>query len=284
MQYIDTHTHVVSPDTVRYPRSPLGGVQSGWSSRGSMTGAGLVQAMDDAGVERALVVQASTVYGFDNSFVADSVAEGGRNRLLGVGSVNLLASDVLDRLEHWIHDRGLVGLRVFSTGSTMPEQADWLDSEQTFPAWRWLEENGVPVCIQARPSAAPMIERILTLFPDLSVLLDHAGLPNLDGGPPYAHAQATFALSRFPNVRLKLTNDNLERADLIEGGANALVHALVDHFGANRIAWGTNFPATAGSLATLVGLAEGAMAGLSDADRSAIFQGTAREVYSGLSA
>jgi hypothetical protein len=30
MKIVDIHTHVISPDTARYPLSPLGGKQSEW--------------------------------------------------------------------------------------------------------------------------------------------------------------------------------------------------------------------------------------------------------------
>src|SRR5262245_38349259 len=74
MPVIDIHPPIVSPDTQRYPLAPLGGVQSTWSSKRPTTYQDLLNAMDDAGVDKAAIVHASTAYGYDNRYVADAVA------------------------------------------------------------------------------------------------------------------------------------------------------------------------------------------------------------------
>ncbi|WP_067672865.1 amidohydrolase family protein [Nocardia miyunensis] len=279
MRYIDIHTHVISPDRDAYPLDPLGGVQSGWSQERTLTPRQLLDAMDEAGADKAVVVQASTAYGFDNSYVADSVEKHGDGRLLGVGSVDILAGDATDRLDHWVNQRGLVGIRLFSTGSTMPSQATWLNDPRTFDAWGWMQDNDLPVCVQMRLSGIPRLLDILARFPRLRIVLDHAAQPDLEGGPPYPNSAALFELSRFENVHLKLTNDNFERAAAREGGAQGLVAALVEHFTARRIAWGTNFPATEGRMSDLVRAAETALAGLDERDRQMIFADTALSLY-----
>src|SRR5436190_20649364 len=70
---VDTHTHVISPDQVRYPLAPVGGKQSDWSAHHPTDHDTLLRSMDDAGIERAMVVQASTAYGNDNRYAADAV-------------------------------------------------------------------------------------------------------------------------------------------------------------------------------------------------------------------
>jgi predicted TIM-barrel fold metal-dependent hydrolase len=279
MRHIDIHTHVISPDREAYPLAPLGGIQSSWSQQRTLTPGQLLDAMDEAGEDKAVVVQASTAYGFDNSYVADSVEKAGDGRLLGVGSVDFLALDVTTQLDHWINQRGLVGIRLFSTGSTMPSQATWLDDPQTYDAWEWVQANEVPVCVQMKLSGIGRLHNILDRFPQTTLILDHAAQPDLVGGPPYLNSAPLFELSRFKNVHLKLTNDNFERAARQEGGAAGLASALVQHFGAHRIAWGTNFPATDGTLPDLVGHADSCLAHLDEQDQEAIFAGTALSLY-----
>ena len=65
--YVDIHPHVISNDDVKYPRAPLFGIQSDWSRERPLTIDGLLTAMDEAGVQKAAIVQGSTCYGFDNS-------------------------------------------------------------------------------------------------------------------------------------------------------------------------------------------------------------------------
>ena len=89
---IDIHPHIITTDEHRYPRIPLGGKQSTWSQSRPTTWEQLLVAMDDAGVEKSAIVQSSTSYGFDNSYLADAVAAR-PDRFTGVFSVDMLAKD-----------------------------------------------------------------------------------------------------------------------------------------------------------------------------------------------
>jgi predicted TIM-barrel fold metal-dependent hydrolase len=71
---VDIHPHVISPDPKRFPLNPLGGTQSTWSRDRPTPYEALVSAMDEAGVDKAAIVQASTAYGHDNSYVAEAIA------------------------------------------------------------------------------------------------------------------------------------------------------------------------------------------------------------------
>lgn len=279
MRYIDIHTHVISPDTETYPLAPLGGTQSTWSAERPVTVEQLLSAMDEAGEAKSVVVQASTAYSYDNSYLADSLDAVDGDRLLGVCSVDFLAEDALEKLEYWIEERGFVGVRLFSTGSTMPTQGDWLDDPRTHAAWQWSESHGLPVCVQMQSTGIPQLERILERFPDLTIVLDHAARPILAGGPPYPQAAPVFELARHDRVFLKVTSNTFLRAEAEEGGVAGLVDALVEHFGAGRIAWGTNFPATKGTMPDLVAYAERCLAHLSEGQRQAIFADTAERIY-----
>ena len=53
-------------------------------------------------------------------------------------------ADAFERMRHWM-ERGLTGLRLFTTGSTMPGQATWFADPRTYPAWEFAGEAGVPV-------------------------------------------------------------------------------------------------------------------------------------------
>src|SRR6516165_8800688 len=94
-------SHIVSPDTQRYPLAPLGGKQSTWSSERPTTYETLLQAMDDAGVAKAAIVHSSTAYGYDNSYVADAV-EAVPKRFTGVYSIEEMAPDAVTTFDYWL--------------------------------------------------------------------------------------------------------------------------------------------------------------------------------------
>src|SRR5580704_1026484 len=118
---IDIHPHVISTDTKRYPNAPVGGDKSDWSRERPVSAEQMIAAMDRAGIAKSALVQASTCYGHDNSYVADAVADH-PNRFTGVFSVDVLAPDAPDKIRYW-RDRGLSGMRLFTIGSTMHTQA-----------------------------------------------------------------------------------------------------------------------------------------------------------------
>lgn len=281
MRYIDIHTHVISPDTARYPLAPLGGTQSAWSAERPASAAGLLAAMEEAGVAKAAVVQASTAYSFDNSYAADSVATA-PDRLTGVCSVDFLARDATGLLRYWIKERGFSGVRLFSTGSTMPVQGEWLDDRRTWPAWGWCEANELPVCVQMQSSGIPQLEHVLADFPGLVIVLDHAARPDLAGGPPYPEAAPLFALSRHERIYLKISSNTFLRAEKEAGGPAGLMNALREHFTAARMAWGSNFPATKGTLPDLLAYAARQLDGFTEAERAEFFGGTAARIYPAL--
>src|SRR5256885_11571460 len=101
MSVIDIHPHVISTDTQRYPRAPLGGHQSDWSRDRPVSVDAMIAAMGEAGVTKSALVQASTCYGHDNSYLADAVAAH-PERFTGVFSADILAPDARDRLAFWM--------------------------------------------------------------------------------------------------------------------------------------------------------------------------------------
>jgi len=277
---LDIHPHVITTDTKRYPRDPLGGTQSTWSRERPTTYADLLAAMDQAGVAKAAIVQSSTCYGFDNSYVADAVAAH-PERFTGVFSVDVLAPDAPQKIRYWAR-KGLAGLRLFTTGSTMPNQATWLDDPKTFPAWQTAGELGIPVCVQMQQSAIAQLKVLIDRFPNVTIVIDHLMRPPIADGPPYAGAEPMLALSRYKNIFLKLTIISVREASKGKARPETFFRKVVKEYGASRIAWGSNFPASEGSLKQIVEESRAALSFLSAEEQDWIFWGTAQKLYPAL--
>lgn len=279
---VDTHCHVIAPDTASYPLAPMGGKQSPWSRERPVDATGMLEAMAQAGVAQSVLVQASTCYGHDNRYVADCVAAH-PGKFIGVFSVDLLAPDAALAIGRW-RDAGLAGVRFFVAGHSTADRSIRLDDPLARAAWQLASDQGIPVCVQIRADGLPQLEAVLTAFPRVQVLLDHFARPALDDGAPYRQAQALWSLARFPGLNFKLTTHNLLEAAEGRSTPQAFCQAAVDAFGAQRIAWGSNFPASAGTLAEQLELALRGTAGLREDDRAWIFSGTARRLYPSLGA
>jgi len=280
MTTIDIHPHIIAEDATRYPLAPLGGHQSDWSRTRPVNLAKLIAAMDEAGVDKAAIVQASTCYGHDNSYVADAVAADPR-RFTGVFSVDVLAADAPARMRYW-HGRKLTGLRLFTFGSTMADQANWLDDPRTDPAWACAGELGLPICLQMSVKAIPQARAMAERFPKVRIVLDHCARPVLDDGPPYAAAASLFDLARLPNIYLKLTPRIFAEARRGKASPPTFFAKLAGEFGAERLAWGSNYPSSEGSLPALLATARESLASLPQTDRDWIFAKTAQALYPAL--
>jgi L-fuconolactonase len=282
MEIVDTHTHVISPDTARYPVDPVGGRRSEWSQAHPVDIDGLLRALDDAGIAKAVVVQASTVYGHDNAYVVEAV-RAHPDRFAGVYSIDAMAPDAVSRIEHW-QGQGLAGFRLFTTGTTMPGQADWLGHERSHPAWAHAEEHGIPVCLQMTIQGLPALRSLLERFPKVRVLLDHCARPDLSDGRPYRVSRDLFDLAAYPGAHLKLTHRALAASAQGRSTTAEFLADLVAAYGAHRIAWGSNFPAAEGTPAGILAEAREAVSVLPAHDQEMIFGGTAAAFYPSLAA
>lgn len=277
---VDIHPHVITTDEVQYPRNPLGGKQSVWSQQRPTTWQQLLEAMDDAGVHKAAIVQSSTCYGFDNSYVAEAVLAR-PERFTGVCSIDMLVQDAPETLRYW-KERGMSGLRLFTTGSTMPGQSDVLADPRSFPAWEAAEALGMSVCVQMRPEGLPMLQTLINRFPRVKIIIDHLMSIPVESGPPYAGAAPLLSVAHHPNIFLKLTSVALRAAKKGAATPASVVELVNQHFGSHRIAWGSNFPASEGTLKSMVDEVSQAMTGLAQADRNRILGGTALSLYPAL--
>lgn len=277
---VDIHPHIISDDETRYPPAPLFGKRSDWSKERPTTVETLIAAMDAAGVARAAVVHSSTTYGFDNSYVVDGCAKYA-DRLVAVGSVDILQPDAPARIRAWAR-RGLAGLRLFTGGSTKDFDPSELDDPRAFPAWELCAELGLPMCIQTGPIGLPQVTMLAKRFPEVPIVLDHLGRPEVADGAPYARAQSLFDLAPLENIYLKLTPRIFGDVKKERASAETFFPRVVEAFGAERMAWGSNFPTSPGTLAEILATAREGLASLSDEERAWIFGKTAQQLYPAL--
>jgi predicted TIM-barrel fold metal-dependent hydrolase len=113
----------------------------------------------------------------------------------------------------------------------------------------------------------------------VKIILDHLARPDMTDGPPYVAATSLFDLVRYENIYLKLTPRTF--VDVTKGAASAetFFPKLVDEFGKQRLAWGSNYPTSEGSLEGNLEIAKTALLSVSQADRDWIFGKTAQTLY-----
>lgn len=279
---IDIHPHIISTDTARYPVTPLGGRRSDWSRDRSVTLEEMIAAMDTAGVDKAAMVHSSTTYGFACEYVADAVAAY-PHRLTGVFSVNVLEPDAVEKMRYW-YGKGLTGMRIFSRGSTMKEPWLAIDDPRILPCYECAAELGISVATNVTVDSFSQLAAVLQQFPRVSFILDHLGGADFTDGPPYNAALPLWRLARYPNLYLKIASRNYGDSRKGKATPETLFAKMVAEFGSDRMAWGSNYPASAGTLKELLELAKETVASLAQPDQDQLFGGTALRLYPALQA
>lgn len=276
---IDTHPHIISEDTVTYPITPVTGKRSKWSeAEGSFPLERYIESMKKAGVDKAVLVHSSTTYGFDCSYVADSIAKH-PGTLWGVGCVDFMAPDIIDTVNYWMNERKLCGFRFFSHGSTHSEPIA-IDDPRIFPAYEYFQKNQIPLVMQIRMDSIEMLRNVMSNFPNLRIVLDHAGQPNLEDGIPYKGLDPVLEFAKYPELHLKITSSFLiRRASKGNSTPRDFMRTIADKFGADRIMWGSNCPSFSNDLSECVRIAEDACTVLSEEEREKFFGKNTQRFY-----
>jgi predicted TIM-barrel fold metal-dependent hydrolase len=258
---VDTHVHVVAADQERYPLHPTG-VSLDWFRTAPVTVEDFLELMTAAGVDRAVLVQPMSAYGFDNRYVIDS-ARTHSERLASVVIIDAV-DDPARRLRA-MADEGVSGVRLFAIGNPTLSR---LDDPKALGLGEVAAELDLRVVVTILSDQLPELRAMLERFPELTIVLDHCGFPDLSGGRPYAKAAGLFELATLPNLYLKLSCHLLEQAEAT-GDPRDLVDQLAAAFGADRLLWGSDYSQTHDrSYAALLELGRTACARLSPADQS----------------
>ncbi|WP_270933156.1 amidohydrolase family protein [Falsiroseomonas oryzae] len=166
---------------------------------------------------------------------------------------------------------------------------------------RRLSEHGLVLDVWAYQTQLPLVHAVARAVPGLTVVVNHCGGPL--GVGPFAGRPAeaiaawrrdVLALAALPNTVMKLGGLAMEVAgfgfherDLPPGSAELahawrpVIHTLIDAFGARRCMFESNFPVDKGmcSYAVLWNAFKRLAADASDAERAALFAGTATRTY-----
>jgi len=275
---VDTHVHIWEIDPPRYPVGPTA---PGWKSEPDepATADELIADMDANGVDRSVIVQTSWST-WDNGYMADSVVRF-PDRFIGHGMIDPQDPLNADRVRYWMQKRGLVGFR-FHPMYYPQEQI--LLTAQNGPMWEELAASGAVVQFHMRAQDAVQIAEIARRYPQMKLLLDHMGYPDLKAAREAF--EPIVELARFDNVHVKISDVKGRSAeDFPFADIHPFIQWLLDAFGAERALWGTGYPGHHRSkhnwltLADELRLVREGFSFLDDSQREQILGGTAARVW-----
>lgn len=233
--------------------------------------ADLVAMLDDAGIDRAVVVQAS-----------NSAAETARllaldePRIAGVvGWVDLTASVGEQLAALGGATARLVGIRHLVH---VDDDPSWLARPEVGAGLGALADAGLGFDLVLRTTQLPLAARVATDHPATRFVLDHLG-GVADADDLGAWERDLRAIARCPNVLAKVSG--LWAAAVDAEALARIVDVALDAFGPDRLMYGSDWPLVRMGVGAPAWRAavEGALASLSPAERGAVLGGTAARYY-----
>jgi predicted TIM-barrel fold metal-dependent hydrolase len=161
-------------------------------------------------------------------------------------------------------------------------EAASFSTASTFPLWEAAERLGVVVSLLADVSHAQAIDGLAERFAEVPIVIDHLGHPDTSSAAGLAAFRPLLDLARRPRIYLKLSGFyHFSRREFPFADCWELVRAAYEHFGPQRLLWGSDFPhvVLASSLARSLEVIELALAGLSADDRQSVLGANARRLY-----
>jgi predicted TIM-barrel fold metal-dependent hydrolase len=189
-----------------------------------------------------------------------------------------MTPDAVKTFDYWLA-RGCTGMRLFTSGSTVADQGRWFADPKTYPFWEHAAAKAIPVCMQMKQEGLPLLRQIMDRFPKVTMILDHLARAPFEEGPPYKAASGLFELGKYEQLYLKVTPINVTPKSWGKGTPQTFFGKVIDTFGASRIAWGSNFPNSVGTLSEILGAARKAFSFAKASDQDWIFGKTAQALY-----
>ena len=274
---IDTHQHLIYPDRLLYPWTDgapaLAGRRFGLEEYQALT--------DGLGVAGAIFMEVDAADPVREAEIISALA-----REPGSGVLGLVAScrpEIAEGFEAWL-DRG-PELGVLGYRRILHEAPDALSEGAVFRAnLRRIGARGLPFDMVVQARQLPLARALAQACPDVTLVLDHCGAPEIAAGGLDPWRAEILALAAEPNVVAKISG---VFAYCAPGDATlAAVRPYVEHvilaFGAERCLWGGDWPVVnvrGGDLPGWIAATRVILAELSPDEATAIASGTAGRVY-----
>jgi predicted TIM-barrel fold metal-dependent hydrolase len=244
-----------------------------------VTGPDMVKAMDEVGVDGALLVSVFAMYRFDASY-AVSVHKQFPHRFALIKPVNPNDPKVADAVAEWGAMDGTVAVRIMMNPDVSSDPAD--------PGINRVLAAAAKADLCVNLLARGRLEQVAELAkrnPDTTLVIDHLGLeqPMQPPAPkePWAELPKLLALAPHKNIVVKISGAcTLSHEKFPYKDIRAPVSRIIDAFGLDRCMWGTDWTRAVNLLTYKEGVdAFRAKDWLSDSDRARLMGGSLEKIY-----
>jgi predicted TIM-barrel fold metal-dependent hydrolase len=273
MPIIDSQVHAYERN---HPGRPWIGTLTGPVE---VTGDQMVAAMDEVGVDGAILVSPFSMYCYDASYALEVfAAHPDRFRL--VKPVDPTYPAVVDTIADWAAIKGTVGIRIFLRDNASMDPADPAINRVLATA----AQHSLPVNV-ACTGRLEQAGQLAARNPNTRMVIDRLGLPQPHQPPPppepFADLPRLLALAAHVNVAVKISGAcTLSREPFPYKDIWDPLGQVFDAFGFDRCMWGTDWTRAVRLLTYKEGVEAFRVTDrLSNAERSALMGGTLQQIY-----
>ena len=244
-----------------------------------VTGDQMVAAMDEVGVDGAVLVSPFSMYRYDASYALEVFAKHS-TRFRLVKPVDPTDPAVVDTIADWASTRGTVGIRIFLRDAVSTDPADPAINRVLATA----AQHSLPVNV-ACTGRLDQARQLAARNPKTRMVIDHLGLPQPHEPPPpaepFVDLSKLLAMAAHDNVAVKisgactLSHEPFPYKDIWD----PLVR-IFDAFGFDRCMWGTDWTRAVGLLTYKQGVDAFRITDrLSASDRTTLMSDTLARIY-----
>lgn len=234
-----------------------------------------------AGIDATVLVQtvavaAETPELLDRAAASDLIAA-------VTGWVDVTAPDMSESLAALLAHPHAEHLRAIRAQVQAHPDPRWVCREDVRRGLGAIADAGLLVEVVTLPAQLPALAETAAALPGATVVLDHAGKPDLRTGELEDWVASIRRLSALPHVVVKLsglvTEADWERWDVET--LRPVAEVLLESFGPDRVMLGSDWPVcqVAGDYGRVLDAYRSLLQHLSPAERSAVEGGTAARVY-----
>jgi predicted TIM-barrel fold metal-dependent hydrolase len=244
-----------------------------------VTGPDMIKAMDEVGVDGALLISVYTMYKWDASY-AVSVHKQFPNRFALIKPVDSNDPKVGETIEEWAKMDGTVAVRIMFTPEVSTDPAHPGINKVLATAGKC----DLPVNLMAR-GRLDQVAELAKRHPDTTLVIDHLGLeqPMKPPAPqePWVELPKLLALAPHKNIVVKISGAcTLSHEPFPYKDIRKPVDQILNTFGLDRCMWGTDWTRAVNLLTFKQGVdAFRAKDWLSDSDRETLMGGSLSKIY-----
>lgn len=157
-----------------------------------------------------------------------------------IGWIDFASNQALEQLEELSLEPLIRGIRPMLQ-DLKPDS--WILQAQFAPVFQGLINKGLVFDALVSHAQLPVVYELASRYPELKIVIDHCGKPDLDNGNHQSWLADLTKLAQFPQISIKLSGLPAQStAAFNQQHAFKYVSDVICLYGADRVLWGSDWP------------------------------------------